>query len=69
MCNYTRNGFQEVDMKRRYLIPGVLTTLALGMILGLSVLVTDAKHIDVSADDDERAFTNQSLEGKWGFSD
>ena len=56
-------------MKRRYLIPGVLTTLALGVILGLSVLVTDAKHIDVSAGDDERAFTNQSLEGKWGFSD
>jgi hypothetical protein len=50
------------------LIPGALTTLALGVILGLSVLATDAKHIDASADD-ERAFTNQSLEGKWGFSD
>jgi hypothetical protein len=28
----------------------------------------DAKHIDASAND-ERAFTNLSLKGKWGFSD
>jgi hypothetical protein len=55
-------------MKRWYLTLGALITLALGMILGISVLAMDTKHIDASADD-ERAFTNQSLEGKWGFSD
>jgi hypothetical protein len=63
------NGFQGVDMKRWYLIPGMLTILVLGMIWGLGVLATDANHVDASADDKERAFTNQSLEGKWGFSD
>ena len=55
-------------MKRWYLTLGALITLALGVILGLSALAMDTKHIDASADD-ERAFTNQSLEGKWGFSD
>ena len=55
-------------MKRWYLTLGVLTILALGVILGLSILATDAKHIDASAND-ERAFTNLSLKGKWGFSD
>jgi hypothetical protein len=55
-------------MKRWYLTLGALITLALGVILGMSVLAMDTKHIDASADD-ERAFTNQSLRGKWGFSD
>ena len=47
-------------MKRRYLIPGVLTTLALGVILGLSVLATDTHHIAAN-DDAESTFTNLSL--------
>jgi hypothetical protein len=56
-------------MKRWYLTLGALATLVLGVILGLGVLATDANHVDASANDDERAFTNLSLKGKWGFSD
>jgi hypothetical protein len=56
-------------MKRWYLTLGALATLVLGVILSLGVLATDANHVDASANDDERAFTNLSLKGKWGFSD
>jgi hypothetical protein len=55
-------------MKRWYLTLGTLSTLALGVILGLSVLATDTRHIAAN-DDAESTFTNLSLKGTWGFSD
>jgi hypothetical protein len=47
---------------------GALATLALGVILGLSVMAMEANHVDADGDD-ENAFTNLSLRGKGGFSD
>jgi hypothetical protein len=56
-------------MKRWYLILGALATLALGVILGLSVMAMETNQVDADGDDDENTFTNLSLKGKWGFSD
>jgi hypothetical protein len=56
-------------MKRWYLILGALAILALGVILGLSVMAMETNQVDADGDDDENTFTNLSLKGKWGFSD
>jgi hypothetical protein len=58
-------------MKRRDLALGVLATLVLGVILGLSAgaMAPNRAAADEEEEEEESTFTSRSLKGTWGFSD